>query len=423
MSELVYIGNSAAVGLFGMILSISFCDILWTKKNRVSVAVYLAFLLLVQAIIYSVSGADMVTIMYPMITHIPLGLFLAAISKKYLWPFVAVLTSYLCCQLRRWLALFVTAFIAGNTELQAIVELVITIPLLFVLLKYIAPYVRFISHYTLVEQWRFGVIPLLCYGFDYLTRIYTDWLNEGTPVVVEFMFFICSALYLILVVHSSKEEKKRIQMEQIEGYLRLQVAQSVRDIEDLRKSQEKINIYRHDLRHHMLYLLSCIENGRLEEAQEYIQEVCSEIETSKVNRFCENESLNLVFSGFVGKAEERGIPIEVNVAIASTTSVKEMDLCVLLSNALDNALHACETLKEKGLPASIEISGFEKNNKLFFEISNSCDNNIRFEKGIPITHVLGHGIGVRSICAIVEKYGGMHAFIVKENRFVLRVSL
>ena len=39
------------------------------------------------------------------------------------------------------------------------------------------------------------------------------------------------------------------------------------------------------------------------------------------------------------------------------------------------------------------------------------------------THAEGHGIGVRSICAIVEKYKGLSDFSVQDGRFILRVSL
>ena len=45
------------------------------------------------------------------------------------------------------------------------------------------------------------------------------------------------------------------------------------------------------------------------------------------------------------------------------------------------------------------------------------------ENGLPVTHAEGHGIGVRSICAIVEKYKGLSDFSVQDGRFILRVSL
>ena len=43
--------------------------------------------------------------------------------------------------------------------------------------------------------------------------------------------------------------------------------------------------------------------------------------------------------------------------------------------------------------------------------------------GIPTTSQPGHGLGVRSICAIVEQYGGMYSFSQQQDQFVLRISL
>ncbi|MBQ2817869.1 MAG: GHKL domain-containing protein, partial [Clostridia bacterium] len=34
-----------------------------------------------------------------------------------------------------------------------------------------------------------------------------------------------------------------------------------------------------------------------------------------------------------------------------------------------------------------------------------------------------HGIGVQSICAIVQKYGGVQTFLVRDGQFILRLSI
>ena len=57
------------------------------------------------------------------------------------------------------------------------------------------------------------------------------------------------------------------------------------------------------------------------------------------------------------------------------------------------------------------------------QIINSCGEDIVFDHGIPVTNRSGHGIGVRSICAIVEQYGGVYTFSVEDGRFILRISL
>ena len=72
---------------------------------------------------------------------------------------------------------------------------------------------------------------------------------------------------------------------------------------------------------------------------------------------------------------------------------------------------------------SIEVQTYEKNGKFFLQVVNDCREPVRFKDGIPVTDQPGHGIGVGSICAIVERYGGLYSFSVREGKFVLRVSL
>lgn len=421
--NVVYLLNHTFVGIFGMILSAAFCDIAWTRQKRGMLIGSMAVLLLFQGIVYFFVSADLAKCFYPITTHVPLAIMLYILSKKSLWSIISVCTAYLCCQIRRWIALLVIAVFSGDVAMQRITELIVTLPLLFLLVHFVAPSVRSVSHYTILVQCQFGLIPVLYYGFDYLTSVYTNLLLEGVLVAVEFMPFVCCVAYLMFVLRISAAERARSQLEQMQDTLNIQVAQAVREIEILRESQQKTKVYRHDLRHHMQYLSSCIENGKTQQAQLYIREICSEIEADKVTVFCENEAANLIFSAFVGRADNQGIPIKIQAVISRVIPVSESDLCVLLSNALENALHACQKQKEKGLPAAIEVSAYEKNWKFFLQIINSCDTDITFVRGLPVTNNPGHGMGIRSICAIVERYNGMYAFLVEDGQFILRVSL
>lgn len=423
MMNHIHLLNLTSVGIFGMLLSAAFCDILWTWKKRLAMLGGMAVILAFQGAVYFFVDSALVESVYPFVTHVPLAVLLCVLNKKCLWPVISVLTAYLCCQLRRWLALLAVAVFSGGTLLQDAAELAATLPLLLLLLRFIAPSVRSVSHYAVLRQCQFGVVPALYYGFDYLTRVYTNLLLEGVLVAVEFMPFVCSAAYLFFVVRASKEQGIRDRLEQVQESLYLQVAQAVREMEALRESQRQTRIYRHDLRHHMRYLLSCLENGRIEQAQRHIREVCSEMEAYPVTIYCENEAANLIFSSFAGRLEKYHIAIKIMAQIPQDLHISESDLCILLSNALENALHACRELKEKGQPASIEVSAYEKKGKLFFQCINSCGKDIVFENGIPVTDHPGHGIGVRSICAIAERYGGIYAFLVHTGQFILRVSL
>lgn len=413
--------NGVAVALFGIVLSAAFCDISWTKKNCIILAVGSAAILLLQGAITFGASWDAMQELYPFTTHLPLAAVLGVLGGKWLWPTISVLAAYLCCQLRRWVALLVIAMVPGIDWLQPAVEMVVTLPLLAVLLRYVAPAARSFARYPRSMQLLFGVVPLAGYLFDYVTRIYTSLLADGNQAAVEFMPFVCSVAYIVFVLRVSAEERTRGQLEQTRN--NLQVGQAVREIEALRTSQQQTRAYRHDLRHHLQYISACIENGRGEQAQEYIQSICSEIEASKVTTYCENEAANLIFSSYASRAENCGVPFRVEANIPQLISVAETDLCVLLSNALENALRACRRMKAENGPAYIEVTAREKNGHLFLQFVNPCPEGIQFENGLPVTHAEGHGIGVRSICAIVEKYKGLSDFSVQEGRFILRVSL
>lgn len=76
--------------------------------------------------------------------------------------------------------------------------------------------------------------------------------------------------------------------------------------------------------------------------------------------YCENEAANLIFSSFAGRAENCGVPLNIQAHIPQLISVVETDLCVLLSNALENALRACRRMKAENGPAYIEVTARER---------------------------------------------------------------
>ena len=420
MSGIVMLFNSLSVGIFGGVLSAAFCNTLSSRRGRLSVAAGLAVLLTVQGFIYKILGWPLLEDIYPLVTHVPLALFLCALTRRRLWPVISVLMAYLCCQLRYWLGLLCAVILGGSGLTQELATLAVTLPLLLFLLRFVAPTVRSFEDRPPGVQWRIGLIPAISYVFDYLVTVYTDLLYRGIPAVLEFMPFVCCAAYLVFLLKASAQERERLLMEQVHNSLNIQVSQTLREISALRESQKQASTYRHDLRHHLQYLSACIDSGRLSRAQEYSHGICAEIEAQKVQDYCENESANLIFSAFAGRCAKNGIGIRVRAVLPPFLSVSDSDLCVLLSNALENALNACQSRTGERI---IEVDAYEKGHKLFLQITNPCRADITFKNGLPVTDRPGHGVGVRSICAVVERYGGIYSFSSQGGRFVLRLSL
>lgn len=72
--------NGVAVALFGIALSAAFCDISWTKKNCIILAVGSAAMLLMQALITYKGSWMAMQEAYPLTTHLPLAIILSVLS-------------------------------------------------------------------------------------------------------------------------------------------------------------------------------------------------------------------------------------------------------------------------------------------------------------------------------------------------------
>lgn len=104
------------------------------------------------------------------------------------------------------------------------------------------------------------------------------------------------------------------------------------------------------------------------------------------------------------------------------------DICVLLNNALDNAVEACVRLKDSEAERKkICLRSYEKRNLFFIEIENGFDGRIfrsaegelQSTKEEPETH----GIGIRNMKKCVEKYFGRIEFSIADGYFTTKIML
>ena len=172
----------------------------------------------------------------------------------------------------------------------------------------------------------------------------------------------------------------------------------------------------------MTFLQNCIAENKLDQALEYIHQICTDIDNSCVIKYCKNEALNLILSSYANQAKESGIDVRISVTATDFTRFQITDLCSLFANALENAIHACEKIptSEKRY---ITLKVFEKNDRICINIANNYIQNPVFENEIPTSREANHGIGVRSMISVVEKYHGVYGFFTENKEFRFQASL
>jgi len=136
--------------------------------------------------------------------------------------------------------------------------------------------------------------------------------------------------------------------------------------------------------------------------------------------FCENELVNMLCASFSDRAERMGIRLAVKAKISKIHSISDTELCTVLSNGLENALHAVSELeKHRWIEMRCEV----KHDKLLIGIKNPYSGEIIMQDGLPVSGKENHGYGCYSIRAIVERHQGVCDFETKNGIFILRVVL
>lgn len=414
--------NYFFVLMFGLILSLSFADISIKRNLKSFVFVGMGFAVL-QLIIYLLFGERYLYKSYPFVTHIPLVILLVLYYKKPLnIALVSVLTSYLLCTPRKWIGTMISAFWGYNSEISFLVQIIVTIPLLILIIKMSAPYIAGLQQEDDKVISLLIYVPLTYYIIEYGITVYSSMLYTGGPAIVEFVdsaivvvYFIFSVLYLKISL-----QKRNIALEK--SNLQLLIKQSEFEIVALQEAQKIATIYRHDMRHHLSLIGGYLADGEKQKAVDYIRLAQAEIKEITPNRYCENNTVNLILSAFAAKANANGVVLSVDAHLPPSIDLPETELCTLLSNGLENAITAATQVIDEQF-RTVRISCQTHKGNLLIFIENSFIGEVVMENGLPQSRREGHGFGVKSMAMIAEKNNGYCSFAAKGEIFTLKIVL
>lgn len=204
---------------------------------------------------------------------------------------------------------------------------------------------------------------------------------------------------------------------EVNELLRGQVEAQLRHYDRLEKLNDDIRSFRHDYINHMRSLISLLETGQYEDAKEYVEKL---VKTSPAQDCSYQTGNHLADAILTDKNDLCGEYAKIVFYGFIPDRLDNADLCVILSNALDNAAEACRDLGGK---SSIEVCAQERQGYFALTVRNPT-SDVRTYCGIPETtksDKLNHGFGLRNIEAAVRKYDGQ--LCVKCENMVFELSL
>lgn len=250
-----------------------------------------------------------------------------------------------------------------------------------------------------------------------MTNTYVSLL---TILIVLFLIIVNIAIFYLFEKQLKREEEK-IKSE----FFKEQLENQRKHFGELEENQRRTNRTIHDIKNQLLAILGYIKDNQNQLAIESMDILCDNITGDSNFVRTGNVAIDSLLNAKINKIDELGINLKTSIFIEQSNQVEDIDLCILLGNAMDNAIEACEKISSEN-EKKIKFRIIQVEEYLSIEISNSIFTKVKIQKDRIFTtkkDQLFHGFGLESIKEIVEKYNGHMNYEQKENTFIVKILL
>ena len=227
------------------------------------------------------------------------------------------------------------------------------------------------------------------------------------------------------MVYRNKAKSERV-------ILKNQVKNMQEHMEEMERIYSEIRGMKHDMKNTLAVILqlSMEEKGEL---QEYLADLNQTFDRLDM-RFCTGNTvadtlLNMKYHEAVRLVPDLEMDTD-RLVFPQDMRIHSYDIGIILGNAVDNAVRACQKLKEKEPEAEVFIRfvTLQKGNLLVLKLENSFDGKLvrRPREEFPMTDKPdkeNHGMGLANIKNTVEKYHGTMDYMVKGRVFILSMMM
>ena len=191
---------------------------------------------------------------------------------------------------------------------------------------------------------------------------------------------------------------------------------------ELRVHMDTTRQLRHDFRQHLHVIAGLNEAKKYDKLTAYLAEYEGRL-ASPHPILCANAALDASAGHYQHIAESQNTKVFWRLELPERLPIDEVDLCMMLGNLMENALHAVCALPIDAREVTV-ISSMISGAMLGLSVENSYVGDIVFGRnGLPITRKRGHGIGLPSVAATVKRYNGTLSVTAKDGVFGVNILL
>lgn len=130
-----------------------------------------------------------------------------------------------------------------------------------------------------------------------------------------------------------------------------------------------------------------------------------------------NDIVDAILNDKFRECEEKRITMKVKGILYAPLQISDYDICTILVNAMDNAVEACEQMKNERKWVQVSIGMYQE--YLHLIVSNSYEGEFRLKTGKRDRH--NHGFGLENLQESVDKNCGKVKMSAENVRFELDI--
>lgn len=247
-------------------------------------------------------------------------------------------------------------------------------------------------------------------------------LNEGHSSLMQILMLALTLLTCIIITNVIIINERNYSMDNIIAILGEQMEKLTGHYNELNKKEIQLRQFRHDTKNLLLVLHSMIESGKNDKALNYIEKIESMYQKTTKAYDTGNFIADALISYKAHEAEKFNTKICFN-GIIPDSKVSDVDMVILLSNILDNALEACEKIEGE---KKIIIDSVINKQIWVLTVKNPVKENINIQMNQLETSKENkklHGYGIINMEKVADSYNGLLKLECYNGEFFVRVTL
>lgn len=253
----------------------------------------------------------------------------------------------------------------------------------------------------------------------------SPWIARHISTLVVFAIFLplISILGLFSLIHqlngSIREFEEARLMEQ-------QARAELRQMQTVLDGASRYRQLRHDISNHLLAIDALGQKGEYERQHEYLASLNAAFAQTRTPVYCGHPLIDSLLDAKQLRMRDSGVEVVWKLHPApETLAIRDLDLCALVGNLLDNAIEACERLAA-GEKREIEVSLRIVERALLLRVTNSCRDARALAQRMDSFSQKRNGpggMGLKSMRRIVKACNGELFIRPGENDSTMSVSV